>query len=242
MTARRGLLCLSIGAKTQSEALDLLDRLGSAADVAEIRLDSFEHPDPQPFLQRSPVPLLFTNRPDWEGGFFHGPEAARIEPLLQAAAAGAAYIDCELRAPERSRHLLREATAASGSRLLFSWHDFLHTPAWPELRAVLQQMRRAGCDVGKIVTMAHHQLDVLRVLRLLEEAINASFPLAAFCMGRPGMISRLATVELGGYMTYCAATSDAATAPGQLGIEQVRAILDHCAGTTGAHVGGNDEH
>ncbi len=240
--SQRGLLCLSVGVKTQAEALDLLNRFGSTADVIEVRLDFFENPDPQPFLQCSSTPLLFTNRPDWEGGHFHGSEAVRIQPLLQAAAAGAGYIDCELRAPERSRRLLREATAASGGRLIYSWHDFLQTPAWPELRAVLQQMRQAGCDVGKIVTMAHSQLDVLRVLRLLEEAITASFPLAAFCMGRPGMISRLATVELGGYMTYCAAPGDAVIAPGQLGIERVRAILDQLAGTTCAPDGSIHGH
>lgn len=231
---QRGLLCLSVGAKTPVEALALIDRFGAAADIIEIRLDFFEDPDPQPFLQLSRTPLLFTNRPDWEGGHFHGPEAARIQPLLKAAAAGAAYIDCELRAPEQSRRLLREATAAAGSRLLFSWHDFLHTPAWPELRAVLQQMRQAGCDVGKIVTMAHSQLDVLRILRLLAEALTTSFPLAAFCMGQPGMISRLASVELGGYMTYCAVPGAAATAPGQLDIEQARTILDQFAAAPSA--------
>jgi 3-dehydroquinate dehydratase-1/3-dehydroquinate dehydratase/shikimate dehydrogenase len=238
----RGLLCLSIGAQTQTETLDLIDRFGSAADIIEIRLDFLENPDPQPFLQRSCPPLLFTNRPDWEGGHFRGPEAARIQPLLKAAAAGAAYIDCELRAPEQSRRLLREATAAAGGRLLFSWHDFLHTPAWPELRAVLQQMRQAGCDVGKIVTMAHSQLDVLRTLRLLAEAITNSFPLAAFCMGQPGMISRLATVELGGYMTYCSVPGAVATASGQLDIEQARVILDQFADAPRAPIERDHEH
>jgi 3-dehydroquinate dehydratase-1/3-dehydroquinate dehydratase/shikimate dehydrogenase len=43
-------------------------------------------------------------------------------------------------------------------------------------------------------------------------------------MGRPGVISRLATLELGGYMTYCAASDNEATAPGQLSVVTLRQI------------------
>ena len=72
--------------------------------------------------------------------------------------------------------------------------------------------------------MAHDYHDVLRVLNLQEEAARMDIPLIAFCMGRPGVISRVATVELGGYMTYCAAHEDEATAPGQLSVAVLRQI------------------
>ncbi|MDP3694610.1 MAG: type I 3-dehydroquinate dehydratase, partial [Desulfocapsaceae bacterium] len=42
--------------------------------------------------------------------------------------------------------------------------------------------------------------------------------------GSPGVVSRVATVELGGYMTYCAVSEDEATAPGQLSIAVLRQI------------------
>jgi 3-dehydroquinate dehydratase-1/3-dehydroquinate dehydratase/shikimate dehydrogenase len=81
-----------------------------------------------------------------------------------------------------------------------------------------------GAHIAKIVTMAHDFHDVLRVLSLQEEAARMDIPLIAFCMGQPGVISRVATVELGGYMTYCAVSESEATAPGQLSVAVLRQI------------------
>jgi 3-dehydroquinate dehydratase I len=219
-------ICAAVARETVDEALVAARHVSSLADVIEIRLDYLKEICVSPFLAAITTPLLFTNRPVWEGGRFTGLEDARLAPLLEAADKQTAYVDLELRAPAESLHHLRKGIEQSSTRLILSWHEFERTPERPELIAVLNAMQGQGAHIGKIVTMARDFHDVLRVLQLQEEAARMHFPLIAFCMGRPGVISRLATLELGGYMTYCSANNGEETAPGQLSVEALRQIYD----------------
>jgi 3-dehydroquinate dehydratase-1/3-dehydroquinate dehydratase/shikimate dehydrogenase len=219
-------ICVAVARETVDQALVAVRKVSSLADVIEIRLDYLKDIQVSPFLAAITTPLLFTNRPVWEGGRFSGDEDARLAPLVEAVNKQAAYVDLELRAPADSLHYLREEIEQSSTRLILSWHDFERTPEKMELVTVLNAMQGQGAHIGKIVTMAHDFHDVLRVLQLQEEAALMHFPLIAFCMGRPGVISRLATLELGGYMTYGSANNDEATAPGQLSVEVLRQIYD----------------
>lgn len=227
MKQNRRRICVSVGVTDRDEALDLVKRESVVADVIEVRLDYLDDKVVAPFVSASTVPLLFTNRAEWEGGFFQGPEEERIGFLAEAADAGAAYIDCELRAPVESRLRLKEKTAGTGTKLILSYHDFTTTPTDEELQGVLMAMQEQGADIGKIITTATDYLDVIRVLKLQELASQRNFQLIAFCMGKPGMISRLATVELGGYMTYCSTATGEKTAPGQISGVDLAAMLDH---------------
>jgi 3-dehydroquinate dehydratase type I len=56
-------------------------------------------------------------------------------------------------------------------------------------------------------------------------AAENNFPLIAFCMGAIGKISRLATIKLGGYMTYAAPDEGKETAPGQMPVSVLRDML-----------------
>ena len=211
-------ICVSIARKTVDEGLAVAEAISPLADVIEIRLDHLRNVSVAPFLTHLSKPLLFTNRPIWEGGEFAGDEEARLAPLMEAVQLGAHYVDLELKAPASSQQALLEVVEKSSSRLILSWHNFQETPTQAELVGRLAMMQDKGAHIAKIVTMAHDYHDVLRVLMLQEQAAKMDFPLIAFCMGRAGVISRLATVELGGYMTYCAAHEDEATAPGQLSV------------------------
>jgi 3-dehydroquinate dehydratase type I len=91
-------------------------------------------------------------------------------------------------------------------------------------------MIASGAHVGKIVTTAQTANDVLRVLALQQEARAAGFPLTAFCMGEAGRISRLATLYLGGYMSYACLNEAQATAPGQLSVHRLRQLIQVFAG------------
>lgn len=224
------LICVAVGVAAMSEALILVERESRHADLIEVRLDNLadlHKIDFQSFFTAASVPLLFTLRPDWEGGHYHGTEAQRVDILSRACKAGAAYIDCELRAPLETRRSLRKACAASGTRLILSYHDFSATPSQKVLNDILEQMSEEGADIGKIVTTAADSLDVLNVLGLQIPARKIDLPLTAFCMGSPGVISRVATVKLGGFMTYCTAGTEIETAPGQLTLGKLRIILDH---------------
>lgn len=223
-TERR--ICVAVGRPDIASAIQAAKEIAALADVIEIRLDCIAAAEVAPFFKALARPLLFTNRPTWEGGSFAGTESERIDLLCEAVRGGAAYIDLELQAPAESLRRLGDAIAGSATQLILSHHNFEHTPPREELVGRLTLMREKGAHIGKIVTMAHDYHDALRVLQLQEDATAAHFPLIAFCMGRAGVISRLATLELGGYMTYCAVDAEEATAPGQIAVADLRAIYE----------------
>jgi 3-dehydroquinate dehydratase-1/3-dehydroquinate dehydratase/shikimate dehydrogenase len=223
-------LCVSIAAATVAGALALAEKSAPLADVIEIRLDSMERPDPAVFLDRLTTPLLFTNRPVWEGGSWAGEEKERVALLMRAVALGAAHVDIELNTDPALAAELLAAARAGNCRTIVSWHDFKSTASSQALTEIFQRQCRSGADIGKIVTTARCFQDVFRVLALQEQAAELGFPLIAFCMGRAGMISRVASPDLGGYMTYASADGGPATAPGQLPAPVLRRIfaeLDH---------------
>jgi 3-dehydroquinate dehydratase-1/3-dehydroquinate dehydratase/shikimate dehydrogenase len=206
-------------------AIQAARKVQALADVIEIRLDSLTAPAIEPLLQAIDVPLLFTCRPDWEGGLYHGPEEKRLALLMQAVQCQAPYVDIELRSGQSTVEPLCEAARKNRTQVIISWHDFNSTPDQAELADILARQHDSGAHIGKIVTMAHDFRDVLRVLQLQEEAHRKEFPLIAFCMGSAGMISRLATLELGGFMTYAAPDAGEATAPGQLAVADLRSCF-----------------
>lgn len=226
---KQGKICVSLAgpdaATMYSQVEPVLDRV----DVVEIRLDSMIKADIYNCCSLLHKPLLFTNRPLWEGGAFDGTEERRIAPLLEAVRQEVAYVDFELRADQWLRKRLLAAMSLSPTRMVLSWHNFEDTPPQEELEDVLAQMVESdagtGKVVGKIVTTAHNPEDALRVLRLQEQAKAANFPLSCFCMGEPGRITRLATLYLGGFMTYACLNDAEATAPGQLSLEQLQQLI-----------------
>jgi 3-dehydroquinate dehydratase-1/3-dehydroquinate dehydratase/shikimate dehydrogenase len=226
----RGRICVSVGAGDAAAVHSAVQPVLDVVDVVEIRLDAMAVPEVARCCALLRKPLLFTNRPLWEGGAFAGFEDDRIDPLFDAVKLQAAYVDFELRGDPLLRAQLLEAMQTAPTRMILSWHDFKTTPAADELQAVLQQMRDSGAHIGKIVTTAHGPADVLRVLHLQEQALEAGFPLSCFCMGTSGRISRLATLYLGGYMSYGAVDEDQATAPGQLSVARLREL---CKGLEG---------
>ena len=100
-------VCVSIASESTAAALDIARRSETHADVIEIRLDSLDQPEIAPFVKSLNKPLLFTNRPEWEGGLFKGPETARIGLLMQAVRHDCALVDLELKtAPDLRGELL----------------------------------------------------------------------------------------------------------------------------------------
>ena len=226
-------VCVSVACEKVVQAVALAKHSERYADVIEIRLDSLSHPEIEPFVKNCTKPLLFTNRPDWEGGSFQGPEAARIGLLLQAVQHDCALVDLELKtAPELRGELLDVLLKHTQTALIVSWHDFSGTPSSHELGEILQQQIESGAHIGKIVTTANDYKDVLRILNLQTIAAENNFPLIAFCMGPIGTISRLATIKLGGYMTYAAPDGGKETASGQIPVSALRAMLKTLDGET----------
>ncbi len=219
-------ICLSIAEPILADALATAKRFEEKADVIEVRLDLLEQPEVQPFVDQIKTPLLFTNRPQWEGGNWQGSEEERIALLVEAIVAGASYVDIELLAPEESLLRIVDTAASAQAKVIVSWHNFDETPADDVLVDIFKRQVASGADIGKIVTMAEDYSDSLRVLALQLLAAKEYFPLAAFCMGQAGKISRAATLELGGVLTYAAVDRQSCTAPGQLSVDELRTIQE----------------
>lgn len=224
MGRAKGKICVSLAAAdaaaVQVELLPVVDMV----DVVEVRLDAMTTPETGKCCALLRKPLLFTNRPVWEGGSFSGFEDDRVEPLFTAVDLQAAYVDFELRADPLLRSQLLKSMERTPTQMIISWHDFKSTPTAEELRDIVGQMQESGAHIGKIVTTARDASDVLRVLCLQEEAATSGFPLSCFCMGEPGRISRLATLYLGGYMSYVAVSEAQVTAPGQLSVRRLHEL------------------
>ena len=221
---KRGKICVSLAAKDAGSVHAKAGAVLDYVDVVEVRLDAMDVPDVARCCALFRSPLLFTNRPLWEGGGFSGFEDDRVEPLFTAVKLQAAYVDFELRADPLLRRQLLQAMAGGPTRMILSWHDFSATPAREDLANILRQMMDSGAHIGKMVTTAQDPGDVLRLFEVQEQARKAGFLLSCFCMGEPGRISRLATLYLGGYMSYGSVSEEDATAPGQLSVDRLYAL------------------
>ncbi|PID77131.1 MAG: type I 3-dehydroquinate dehydratase [Deltaproteobacteria bacterium] len=218
-------ICVSIGKRETESVIAAAEKVKDLADVIEIRLDYLASPAVGRLAAEITLPLIFTNRPIWEGGHFAGSEAERIAPLAEAVQMQAAYIDLELTAPHASRKFLQARLAGTNTRLILSSHDFNQTADFPRLADIVTKMQESGADIGKLVTTAQKPADNLRLLKTLEIAADKKFPLIAFCMGRHGAISRVASCDFGGYMTYCSLDDMDCTAPGQITLDNMMRIF-----------------
>lgn len=144
--------------------------------------------------------------------------------LVRAIEAGARYVDVEMEAQKQMSKRVRNAAHESGTVFIRSYHDFNGTGSVEDLRSMVEKCRYHGADMVKLVTMAHSQEDVDRVMSLYEwcdtqatggvEAL-AHGGLIAFCMGEAGRQSRIDALAYGAPYTYAALTADEAAAPGQ---------------------------
>jgi 3-dehydroquinate dehydratase type I len=166
--------------------------------------------------------VIATNRPVLEMGDFAGQEDLRLTMLEEAAKSGAEWIDFEHQAGMDDIAPFRRA----GAKVLLSWHSPAETPSRGILRAKLESMRKTGADALKIVTMAQSGEDNLRVLELIPLAGKEfGIDLIAFCMGQAGKWSRLVSIFLGSPWTYAQFAGQSATAPGQLSVSEMRAMI-----------------
>lgn len=221
----RGKICVCIAASDGAAVLEAITPVLPLVDVVEIRLDGMVNPQVADCIKSLNKPVLATNRPLWEGGQWSGTEETRADLLCQALSWGARFVDIELRAAPAIRARIREQADQCGAQMIISSHNFQTTPSSRSLTRILNAMRGSGANIGKIVVTANNPGDCLRVLTLQEKAMSAGFPLCAFAMGESGAISRLATLKLGGFMTYAALNREQATAPGQLTVETLHQML-----------------
>lgn len=215
-------ICVPVVEATVNRARGLYLRAARRGLWSELRLDYLAQPDLKRLFRTRPGPVIVTNRRAEEGGRWGGSEPDRRHLLEEALALGVDCLDVELAADVAWR---RELAARRGdTRLILSWHDFSGTPEMPRLEEVLEEMLNAEADIVKMVTMAKHPEDNLRLLSLIPQARARGREIIAFCMGPLGKWSRIAAPLLGSFLTFAPFSKSKGSAPGQLTVNEMKRL------------------
>ncbi|MFC5279633.1 type I 3-dehydroquinate dehydratase [Halorubrum rubrum] len=207
-------------------------RAREAADAVEFRMDLAEEPLDQLAAYDGALPLVVTNRADWEGG--EADDLGRYDALAEALAHEAVVaVDVELAAlrgnaptGERSHATaLRSSAREEGVEVIASVHDFESTPEVGTLVDLLADAASEG-DVGKLATTANGREDALAMLRATNEATAAGRRVATMCMGEPGRHTRAVAPVYGSRIGYAPVDAADATAPGQYPLATLRELVD----------------
>jgi 3-dehydroquinate dehydratase/shikimate dehydrogenase len=183
-------------------------------------------------LRAEPLAVIVTCRDPRQGGAGAWPEQLRIEVLLAALEAGADYIDCEYANFTRGgndRPIGAALQSRLGSRLILSAHDF--AGRFSDVRQLHREIVRACPEaIPKLVYTANHINDCFAGFDLLHETGGERI---VFCMGEPGLVSRILAKKLGSFVTFASLNAQAATAPGQLTLAEFKGlyrydIIDLC--------------
>jgi 3-dehydroquinate dehydratase type I len=195
--------------------------------ILELRIDSIRRVNLKKLIARRKGPILITNRSQDEGGYFAGTEEERVAFLLEAVSLGADYVDLEMKTAavfiERLANKIN--SPQTGTQLILSYHNRHKTPRLRELKQILEEGRRKGAQIVKIVPMAKEADDNLEVLRLIPYAKKKGVKVIAFCMGEIGKISRIMAPFLGSYLTYAAWSKGQEAAPGQMTVNELKDIF-----------------
>ena len=230
------MICTTIQNRNYEQILAALEE----CEMAEIRLDRCELTAKETDdLFTSDVPLVATCRINEIASNEASlqdltPQSREIKAmqiaekrLIRAIEAGARYVDVELEAQKQMSKRVRQAAHENGTIFIRSYHDFEGTDSLEALKAIVEKCVYHGADMVKIVTTAHSEADVEKVMALYDwcrqeketgnEKIGALSDggLIAFCMGDEGRRSRLDCLMHGAPYTYAALSEEEAAAPGQ---------------------------
>ena len=213
----------------------------AGADVVELRADLLAGPDPLGDAvglaagvvdAAGGAPVLLTVRTAAEGGGAGLDDGAYCD-LLHRLIEGLADLEAARRPAaldvEQARGGAAELVArahGAGLDVVVSHHDLRATPADEAMLARLRAMADAGADIAKLAVTPRGPRDVARLLGVTARAgEELDVAVATMSMGPLGAVSRLSGAVFGSALTFATA-GGAPSAPGQLPIDRVRAVLD----------------
>ena len=242
------MICTTIQNKNLEQILEALE----GCEMAEIRLDRCDlslrdieecFTSDVPLVATCRIADLMASEPSLQDSALT-PQSREIKAaqiaekrLCKAIEAGARYVDVEIEAPKQMSKRVRNVAHENGTVFIRSFHDFEGTDSLEALKAVVEKCCYHGADMVKIVTTAHGQDDVDRVLSLYEWCRTMSVSenekiaslaeggLTAFCMGDAGRQSRMDCLLAGAPYTYAAVSEDEAAAPGQWTASEMASAL-----------------
>src|SRR5262249_37859029 len=151
-----------------------------------------------------PVPVIATCRGSEHGGLFSGSIEEECRILECAARNGARFVDIDY----------RFVRPFGDAQVIASYHNFEETPA--DISTILDRACE-GADVAKVATQVVSGADTRRLLDLLSQPRPK--PVIVSGMGDIGQITRIIGPSRGSFLTYAAATRQAA--PGQLSVSEM---------------------
>jgi 3-dehydroquinate dehydratase/shikimate dehydrogenase len=204
-------LCVSLTEATTAALVARMRELEPWADLFEVRADLARDIDPAAVLAARTKPLLFTCRPESEGGGF--PESdpkARRRLLAEALERGFDLVDVEARAGFDDL-----VASRAGRGIVLSWHDLEGTP--DDLEAIFERMAAQGPEVVKIAVTARSVRDLGRLLAFAaRHAADRAPRVVAIAMGPAGVASRILGGRYGAPFTFASAAAGREAAAGQL--------------------------
>lgn len=230
------LICTPLVGRTREDVLaELAVVLPKAPDLLEWRVDFFAAlGDAQAVIETArairaaagQTPLLFTCRSAREGGQPITVDDAELVRVHEAVCAARCVdmVDWEMSRDAADFARLRTATRAHGLLLVASYHNFESTPDAAWLTAKFAEAERLGADVAKVAVMPAGPQDVLTLLGATHAASQTvALPLISMAMGGYGSLSRMVGWAFGSTVTF--AVGKGSSAPGQIPIEDLRAVL-----------------
>jgi 3-dehydroquinate dehydratase/shikimate dehydrogenase len=169
-------------------------------------------------------------RTDWiatcrrrdQGGAWSSSEIDRVNVLVEAVKRGARFVDIE--DSLSNLHELVRVFKSMGALVIVSHHDFNTTPEFSCMVDIVRREIEVGADIWKISTTANSFTDCLNVLRLLKLFRNN--PGIALAMGSYGVLSRVLSPLLNGFLTYASVRRGEESAPGQLTVDELMEIYE----------------
>lgn len=231
------LICVPLVARTRADLLaDAALVVAKKPDVIEWRVDYFDGIESDALVVSAglalreitgEIPLIFTLRSGAEGG---NPVSLSTQAMneLQLAVIDQLpfeFHDIEMRQSTTLIHDLVRKVQARGGKTILSAHDFQATPDNDALESLFLRAHELGADVAKIAVMPQSPDDVLRLMSVTQRVSQMlPIPIISMSMGSLGVMSRIFGGVFGSALTF--ASSAGASAPGQLPIEDLRAILN----------------
>ena len=167
-------------------------------------------------------PWIVTLRSADEGGACHAPTETRLAFLLEATDDRAGWIDFEYRASkaepcEGMAKIHNGKSPAGERRWILSFHDFQELPH--DVSALAREIvaARPG-TIAKVAWWGRGLSDNIAAFQAMR-AVGER--LIAVVMGEAGLPSRVLAKKFGAAATYCALSSGAETAPGQVTLDEM---------------------
>jgi 3-dehydroquinate dehydratase/shikimate dehydrogenase len=181
------------------ENLRLLESRRSYVDMVELRadlLDLAELHQLSSFPRKAGLPVVLAIRRDRDGGRWRGDEAERRQLFARSLSGGYEYVELEYDLEDAA---LAKAVSRAGGRVIRSLYDFSGVPKG--LSKCCRNLPHGSGEIPKIEVQPQGSRELPELIRAYQRLMSVEKILLG--MGEFGLFSRILTVKLNCYLTYC---------------------------------------